>query len=156
MRLEYFEMIDSVEEFDVVRGHIRAIARVPMTSPVFEGHFPTHPILPGVMLLETMNHASGYLMLGLHKLSRLPLFTAVKKGKFRKFVTPGMVLEATADLIHDGSGFGITKATIEQDGQRIADAEITLSLVEFPTPELAAEIRRRAELIGLTAPPVSA
>jgi 3-hydroxyacyl-[acyl-carrier-protein] dehydratase len=60
-----------------------------------------------------------------------------------------MVLEATADLLHDGSGFGVTKAMIKLDGQRIADAEITLSLVDFPTPELAAEIRRRAELIGL-------
>ena len=149
MRLEYFEMIDSVEELDLERGHIRALARVPMASPVFEGHFPTHPILPGVLLLETMNHASGYLLLGLHKLNKLPLFTGVKKGKFRKWVTPGMVLEVTADLFHDGSGFGVTKAFIEQDGQRVADAEITMSLIDFPTAELQAEIRRRAEAAGL-------
>ena len=152
MRLEYFEMIDSVEEFDAERGIIRATARVPESSPVFEGHFPSHPILPGVMLLETMNHASGYLLLGLNHLTRLPLFIGVKKGKFRKFVTPGMVLEASAKLIHDGSGFGVTKATIKHDGRTIADAEITLSLVKFPTSELAAEIRRRAQLVGLSAP----
>lgn len=152
MRLEYFEMIDSVEEFDAKRGYIRTIAHVPKTSPVFEGHFPSHPILPGVMLLEIMNHASGYLLLGLNQLAQLPLFIGVKKGKFRKFVTPGMILEASANLVHDGSGFGVTEAKIRHGGRTIADAEITLSLGKYPTPELAAEIRRRAELVGLATP----
>jgi 3-hydroxyacyl-[acyl-carrier-protein] dehydratase len=104
------------------------------------------------MLLETMNHASGYLLMALNGVTRLPLFIGVKKGKFRKYVTPGMELEVSAELIHDGSGFGVTSATVEVAGQRIADAEITMSLVPFPTEELAAEIRRRAQNIGVTLP----
>jgi 3-hydroxyacyl-[acyl-carrier-protein] dehydratase len=152
MRLEYFEMIDSVEEFDAERGYIRTISRIPEESPVFEGHFPTYPILPGDMLLEIMNHTSGYLHIALSKLTRLPLFIGAKKTKIRGFVTPGMVLETTADLLHDGSGFGVTKSEINLDGKRIADAEITMSLIEFPTPELGVEVRRRAQLIGLALP----
>jgi len=149
MRLEYFEMVDSVDEFDAERGHLRITSRVPTESPVFEGHFPTYPILPGVMLLEIMNHASGYLHMARNGVTRLPLFTAVKKAKFRKFISPGTVLEATADLLHDGSGFGVTNAAIHFEGKSIAEAEITMTLVKFPTEELAAEVRRRAERAGL-------
>jgi 3-hydroxyacyl-[acyl-carrier-protein] dehydratase len=152
MRLEYFEMIDSVEALDIAKGHITVTCNVPQESPVFEGHFPTHPLLPGVMLLEAMNHASGYLLMAINGISRLPLFTGVRKGKFRSYVTPGMVLAVSADLIHDGSGFAVTSAKVEIDGKRIADAEITMSLVPFPTTELAAEIRRRAQRMGLNLP----
>ena len=79
MRLEYFDMIDSVEAFDAKRGHIEATAQAcPKRARSSRATFPGYPIMPGVLLLETMNHASGYLMLGLNGFSKLPFFAGAK------------------------------------------------------------------------------
>lgn len=149
MRLEYFQMIDSVVAFDAAAGTIHAKANVPVESPIFEGHFPGYPIMPGVLLIETMAQASGYLILGMNGLTRMPFFMGVQKAKFRKFITPGTVLDIHASLYHDGSGFTVTRARIEQDGP-VCDAELTLRIMDFPAEGLRASIQERASAIGLS------
>ncbi|HVD75076.1 MAG TPA: beta-hydroxyacyl-ACP dehydratase, partial [Xanthobacteraceae bacterium] len=49
MRLEYFQLIDRIAELDLAQQTIRAEARVPATSTIFEGHFPGYPLMPGVL-----------------------------------------------------------------------------------------------------------
>lgn len=88
MRLEYFEMIDSVVRLDRAAGRIEARALVPEASPVFEGHFPGHPLVPGVLLTETMAQASGYLVLAHLDFAQMPFLMAVDKARFRSFVGP--------------------------------------------------------------------
>jgi 3-hydroxyacyl-[acyl-carrier-protein] dehydratase len=149
MRLEYFQMIDSVVAFDAAAGTIHAKANVPETSPVFEGHFPGYPIMPGVLLIETMAQASGFLILGMNGLTRMPFFMGVQKAKFRKFVGPGTVLDVHARIEHDGSGFTVTKARIEHDGP-VCDAELTLRIMDFPAEELRTSLLERAATMGLS------
>lgn len=150
MRLEYFEMIDRVTSLDRVQKRIEARSTVPMESPVFEGHFPGHPLVPGVLLTETMAQASGYLVLGLMDFTHMPFLMAVDKARFRTFVEPGTVLTITASLEHEGSGYAGTKAKIAAEGKPICDAELRFRIMPFPKgmDEL---MRAQGRRIGLLA-----
>jgi 3-hydroxyacyl-[acyl-carrier-protein] dehydratase len=148
MRLEYFQMIDTVVSFDATAGTIHCRAFVPEQSPIFEGHFPGYPILPGVLLIETMAQAAGYVLLGMNGITRMPFFAGVKKAKFRKFIQPGTTLDVYATLVHEGSGYAVVEGRLEQDGP-VCDAELTMRILDFPAPELEAMIRDRAAQIGL-------
>lgn len=152
MRLEYFEMIDKVASFDAAARRIVAEARVPKASPVFEGHFPGHPLVPGVLLTETMAQASGYLVLGLNRLSQMPFLMAVDKARFRSFVEPEAQLVIEAEMTVEGSGYAATKARITVEGKAICDAELRFRLMPFPA-ELGELMRRRTAAIGLVPEP---
>jgi 3-hydroxyacyl-[acyl-carrier-protein] dehydratase len=150
MRLEYFEMIDRVVAFEPAAQRLEARSVVPQSSPIFEGHFPSHPLMPGVLLTETMAQASGYLILGLMNFSHMPFLMAVDKARFRTFVGPGAELAIEATLEHEGSGYAVTKARIKVDGKPICDAELRFKTMPFPAG-LDAPMRERARQIGLLA-----
>jgi 3-hydroxyacyl-[acyl-carrier-protein] dehydratase len=150
MRLEYFEMIDRVVAFDREAKRIEARSVVPDASPVFEGHFPGHPLVPGVLLTETMAQASGYHVLGLMEFTHMPFLMAVDKARFRTFVGPGTVLAITASLAHEGSGYAGTKARITVGGKAICDAELRFKTMPFPAG-LDDQMRAQARRIGLVA-----
>ena len=57
MRIEYFQLIDRIIDLDLSNLTIRAEAAVPAASTIFEGHFPGHPLMPGVLLIESMAKA---------------------------------------------------------------------------------------------------
>lgn len=148
MRLEYFEMIDRIVSLDLAAGRIEATSTVPDTSPVFEGHFPGHPLVPGVLLTETMAQASGYLVLAAKNFVQMPFLMGVDNARFRSFVGPGATLAIEASLEHDGSGYAVTKAAIRSDGKPIANAELRFRTMPFP-PGMDALMRERAAVIGL-------
>lgn len=147
MRLETFEMVDRVLE----RGDDRILAacRIPEASPVFEGHFPGFPLLPGVLMIEIMAQTAGWLLVERSGRSRIAVLAKVGEAKMRGQVRPGAALEAEARLVHDGSGYAVLRGALRQAGALVAEAELTLKTLPFPAPALADAVQARAEAIGL-------
>jgi 3-hydroxyacyl-[acyl-carrier-protein] dehydratase len=104
--------------------------------------------MPGVLLIESMAQTSGWLVIGLTKFERMPFLAAVREAKLRTFVTPGQELMLTARIIHEGSGFMITRAAIEVDGKAVADSELTFRLAPFPHPSFRTGMEQVAAAIG--------
>ncbi len=151
MQLEYFQMIDSIEKVDLDGKAISCRSIVPGQSTVFEGHFPGHPLVPGVLLIETMAQASGFLILSLSNFSQMPFLVGVKEGKLRTFVEPETPLEIAAEIEHDGSGFAMVKASIKSDGKKICDSKLTFKTMPFPSEEFADMMRKRGLELGAPA-----
>jgi len=149
MRLEYFQLIDRIVDLNLADRTISSEAMVPTTSTIFEGHFPSYPLMPGVLLIEAMAQTSGWLVVALNRFARMPFLAAVKEAKLRTFVTPGQKLTINAHLAHDGSGYAITEAKIKCGGKPICDATLTLRVLDFPSAELGQRMREIADRIGL-------
>jgi 3-hydroxyacyl-[acyl-carrier-protein] dehydratase len=148
MRLEYFQLIDRIVDLDLAGRTIKCEASVPTASTIFEGHFPGYPLMPGVLLIETMAQTSGWLVVAANRFERMPFLAAVKDAKLRTFVAPGQVLAVSADLKHEGSGYAITEARIAVDGKSVCDATLTFSVVTFPNAEMNKQMRDTATRIG--------
>jgi len=152
MLLEYFQLVDRVIEIDRDAKRIRCAANVPEKSTIFEGHFPGHPLMPGTLLVESMAQTSGYLLLSLQDFERLPFLIQVEKAKIRTFVEPGTELTVEAELVHEGSGFAVTRASVQstEEGKAIADADLRFRTMPFPTDDLRATVRNHAAAVGVS------
>jgi 3-hydroxyacyl-[acyl-carrier-protein] dehydratase len=148
MHLEYFQLIDRIIDLNVEERTITVEAQVPRQNTIFEGHFPGYPIMPGVLLIESMAQTSGWLLIALMKFERMPFLAAVKEAKMRSFVSPGDTLKIDAKVVHEGSGFTVMGAQIRAGDELKCNATITLRQVPFPNPDLRGHMEAMAKRIG--------
>jgi 3-hydroxyacyl-[acyl-carrier-protein] dehydratase len=151
MRLEYFELVDRVVAIDPPGGSIAVECVLPDHSPVFEGHFPGHPILPGVLMIEAMAQTAGWLVMARLKFERMAFLASAKEAKMRRFLSPGQKLRVEAELLHEGSGFAVAKARILAEGRAVADAELTFRVMPFPNQTLHASMLKAAARVAMPA-----
>jgi len=95
-----FILIDRIIEL-VPEKHCIAIKNVTINEPYFQGHFPGNPVMPGVLILESMAQAGAFLVLNSVEdpLKKNMLFTAVEKAKFRKPIVPGDQVRIEMELM---------------------------------------------------------
>ena len=95
-----FLLIDKI--IDLQPGKIvRAVKNITISEPFYNGHFPGEPIMPGVLILESIAQAGGFLLLNSIKKpqDKLVYFTAVKNARFKKAVIPGDQLKLVVKLL---------------------------------------------------------
>ncbi|MGY0574537.1 3-hydroxyacyl-ACP dehydratase FabZ family protein [Bradyrhizobium sp. RDM12] len=155
MQLEYFHMIDRIVDLNVDEKKIVVEAQVPKESTIFEGHFPGYPLMPGVLLIESMAQASGWLQLGVLKFERMPILAAVKEAKVRGSVLPGELMSIEASLVHEGSGYAMTEAKIRVGGKLRANSALTFTQIPFPNADMRGYMDSFAKRIGFPQQAVS-
>ena len=96
-----FLLIDRLMEFER-KKRIVAIKNVTINEPFFAGHFPNYPIMPGVLIVESIAQAGGALLLTEipDRDSKLMVFTGIERAKFRKPVVPGDQLRIEIDVLN--------------------------------------------------------
>ncbi len=95
----------------------------------FLGHFPSYPVMPGVLIIEAMAQVGAVAILSEEKFKgKLVFFAGINKARFKKQVIPGDVLEMRVDLTKIKGSIGIGEAKAYVDGKLACSAELTFAI----------------------------
>jgi len=131
-----FLLVDRVVEL-ASKESIVAFKNISISEPVFQGHFPGHPIYPGVMILEGMAQAGGILafksmddMSEEEVQNKVVYFMSIDKAKFRNPVRPGDRLEYHISVIKNKGAIWLLKGEAYVDGKLTSEAELKAMIVD--------------------------
>jgi 3-hydroxyacyl-[acyl-carrier-protein] dehydratase len=126
-----FLLVDRIIDF-VPNKSATGIKNVTFNEPFFQGHFPEHPIMPGVLIVEAMAQVGGIVLRHLPGMeNQLSLFAGIDKVRFRRPVVPGDRLTITTELLVSRKRFGKMRGRAEVDGQLACEGELMFSLVDI-------------------------
>jgi 3-hydroxyacyl-[acyl-carrier-protein] dehydratase len=126
-----FLLVDRIEE--VEKGvKVNGFKNVTVNEPFFQGHFPDHPIMPGVLIVEAMAQVGGAYVTVLDEIGddKVTYFVGIDKARFRKPVLPGDVLRLELELLSRRRGIYQFKGIAYVGDTKVAEAELKATFAE--------------------------
>ena len=126
-----FALVDRVIEH-VPGQKAVALKNITINEPQFQGHFPDRPLMPGVLIVESMAQVGGIIVTQMPDLPKgLFVFAGINNVKFRRPVIPGDQLVITCELLSiKRQRFGKVKGEVHVDGKLVCSGELMFSLVD--------------------------
>jgi beta-hydroxyacyl-ACP dehydratase FabZ len=120
-----FLLVDKIVELEP-RIRIVGIKQVTINEYFFQGHFPEKPVMPGVLIIEALAQCGAILALSEFedRKSKIPFFSGIENGRFRRPVVPGDTLTLEVTALRIGSKVQKMRGEAKVDGVLVAEAEI--------------------------------
>jgi len=125
-----FLLVDRILKIEG-KNKIVGLKNVTINEEFFQGHFPGHAVMPGVLVIEAMAQVGGVLLLSLSgNTGKLAYLGGVDNMRFRKPVLPGDTLVTEVELLKSRGTIGRVRATASVDNEVVAEGEFIFALVE--------------------------
>ena len=122
-------LVDKIIEINEENTKCKGIKNVTINEPFFQGHYPGNPIMPGVLIVESMAQVGASLLLQTDALkNRIPLIGNIDNVKFRRMVRPGDQLVIEIELIWVKGNVGKIAGVATVDGEMAAQMEMVFKL----------------------------
>lgn len=126
-----FLLVDKITKFETGKS-ITGVKNVTINEPFFQGHFPDHPIMPGVLILEAMAQVGGVYAILAKEVgeNQVPYFVGIDNAKFRKPVLPGDVLHLELELLWMKRGIYCFNGKGTVGGKIVAEAALKATFAD--------------------------
>ena len=126
-----FLLVDRVTEINEEEFSIKGYKNITINEPVFQGHFPSRPVFPGVLIIEAMAQLGAVLVLRRFPAEkRLAFFAGIDKARFKRAVVPGDRMDLEVKVVRDRNIFVVIEGKAYVEGQLAAQATMSSALAK--------------------------